>query len=65
MPKQNYLCIQKSLPGGKSEKPSPAQMQEMLDRYLNNHKQADPPPFDPAKVKNVIIAPKDLSEKLP
>ena len=28
MPKQNYLCIQRSQPG-KGEKPSPAQMQEM------------------------------------
>ena len=28
MPKQKYLCIQRSQPG-KGEKPSPAQMQEM------------------------------------
>ena len=28
MPKQNYLCIQRSQPGEKREKPSPAQMEE-------------------------------------
>ena len=34
MPKQNYLCIQRSQPGGKSgEKPSPAQMQEMYSKF--------------------------------
>src|SRR5438552_1365921 len=30
MPK--YLCMQRSLPGGESEKPSPAQMQEMYSK---------------------------------
>ena len=29
MPKQNYLCIQRSHPGQGGEKPSPAKMQEM------------------------------------
>ena len=29
MSKQNYLCIQRSQPGAKREKPSPAQMEEM------------------------------------
>ena len=33
MPK--YLCLQRSLPGGNSEtdKPSPAQMQEMYEKF--------------------------------
>ena len=31
MPK--YLCMQRSLPGGESEKPSPAQMQEMYSKF--------------------------------
>ncbi|TMJ36802.1 MAG: hypothetical protein E6G89_15775 [Alphaproteobacteria bacterium] len=31
MPK--YLCIQRSLPGAKGEKPSPAQMQEMYAAF--------------------------------
>jgi hypothetical protein len=35
MPKQNYLCIQRSQPGkpGKGEKPSPAQMEEMYAKF--------------------------------
>jgi hypothetical protein len=33
MPKRNYLCIHRSLPGGGSEKPSPAQMQEMYAKF--------------------------------
>ena len=28
-----YLCMQRSLPGGESEKPSPAQMQEMYSKF--------------------------------
>ncbi len=32
MPKQKYLCIQRSL-AGKREKPSPAQMQEMYSKF--------------------------------
>ena len=32
MPKQNYLCIQRSQPG-KGEKPSPAQMEEMYAKF--------------------------------
>jgi hypothetical protein len=32
MPKQNYLCIQRSQPGN-SEKPSPAQMEEMYAKF--------------------------------
>lgn len=31
MPK--YLCVQRSLPGGSGEKPSPAQMQEMYAKF--------------------------------
>ena len=31
MPK--YLCLQRSLPGGGSESPSPAQMQEMYAKF--------------------------------
>ena len=31
MPK--YLCLQRSLPGGNSERPSPAQMQEMYAQF--------------------------------
>ncbi|MEZ4224784.1 MAG: YciI family protein [Polyangiaceae bacterium] len=31
MPK--FLCLQRALPGGKGEKPSPAQMQEMYARF--------------------------------
>ena len=31
MPK--YLCLQRSLPGGGGEKPSPAQMQEMYAKF--------------------------------
>ena len=31
MPK--YLCMQRSLPGGDGDKPSPAQMQEMYTRF--------------------------------
>ncbi len=31
MPK--YLCLQRNLPGGAGEKPSPAQMQEMYARF--------------------------------
>lgn len=31
MPK--YLCLQRSLPGGEGEKPSPAQMQEMYAKF--------------------------------
>ncbi|MEM9187698.1 MAG: YciI family protein [Myxococcota bacterium] len=31
MPK--YLCMQRSLPGGNDEKPSPAQMQEMYAKF--------------------------------
>ncbi len=33
MPKQKYLCIQRSQPGGGGEKPSPAQMQEMYAKF--------------------------------
>ncbi len=33
MPKQKYLCMQRSQPGGKGEKPSPAQMQEMYAKF--------------------------------
>lgn len=32
MPKQTYLCIQRSQPG-KGEKPSPAKMEEMYARF--------------------------------
>ncbi len=32
MPKQNYLCIQRS-PSGTCEKPSPAQMEEMYAKF--------------------------------
>lgn len=28
-----YLCLQRSLPGGGGEKPSPAQMQEMYEQF--------------------------------
>jgi hypothetical protein len=31
MPK--YLCMQRNLPGGRGEKPSPAQMQEMYAQF--------------------------------
>ena len=31
MPK--YLCLQRSLPGGESKKPSPAEMQEMYSTF--------------------------------
>lgn len=31
MPK--YLCLQRRLPGGSGEKPSPAQMQEMYEKF--------------------------------
>lgn len=31
MPK--YLCVQRNLPGGSNEKPSPAQMQEMYGKF--------------------------------
>ena len=33
MSKQNYLCIQRSQPGAKREKPSPAQMEEMYTTF--------------------------------
>ena len=33
MPKQKYLCMQRSQPGGKGEKPSPTQMQEMYAKF--------------------------------
>lgn len=33
MPKQKYLCIQRSQPGGNSERPSPAQMKEMYANF--------------------------------
>lgn len=33
MPKYKYLCLQRSLPGGACEEPSPAQMQEMYARF--------------------------------
>jgi len=35
MPKQNYLCIQRSQPGqpGKGEAPSPARMEEMYAKF--------------------------------
>ncbi len=35
MPKQNYLCIQRSTPrsGGSKEKPSPAQMEAMYAKF--------------------------------
>ena len=29
----NYLCMQRNLPSGDSEKPSPAQMQEMYAKF--------------------------------
>ena len=29
----NYLCVQRSLPGGETSKPSPAQMQEMYAAF--------------------------------
>ncbi len=32
MPKQNYLCMQRSQPG-KGEKPSPAEMEEMYAKF--------------------------------
>ena len=34
MPKQNYLCMQRSQPGqDKGEQPSPAQMEEMYKKF--------------------------------
>jgi len=33
MPSQKYLCIQRSQPGGKGQKPSPAQMEEMYTKF--------------------------------
>ena len=33
MSKQKYLCIQRSVPGGSGEKPSPAQMEEMYAKF--------------------------------
>jgi hypothetical protein len=33
MPKQKYLCIQRSQPGGKRDKPSPAQMEKMYATF--------------------------------
>ena len=35
MPKQNYLCIQRSQPGqpGKGQAPSPAQMEQMYAKF--------------------------------
>lgn len=33
MPKQKYLCIQRSQPGGGGEKPSAAQMEEMYAKF--------------------------------
>ena len=33
MSKQNYLCIQRSQPVAKREKPSPAQMEEMYTTF--------------------------------
>jgi hypothetical protein len=35
MPKKKYLCIQRSSPGpaGKSQKPSPAQMEQMYAKF--------------------------------
>ena len=29
----NFLCLQRSLPGGDAEKPSPSDMQEMYARF--------------------------------
>lgn len=29
----NYLCVQRSLPGGSEDKPSPTQMQEMYGKF--------------------------------
>ena len=29
----NYLCLQRSLPGGDQQRPSPAQMQEMYAKF--------------------------------
>ena len=38
----NYLCIQRSQPGGKREKPSPAQMEEMYAVFNAwNHRSPD------------------------
>lgn len=33
MPKQKYLCVQRSQPGGKREQPSPAQMEAMYAQF--------------------------------
>lgn len=33
MPKQKYLCIQRSQPGGPREQPSPAQMEQMYATF--------------------------------
>ena len=33
MSKQKYLCIQRSVPGGSGEKPSPLQMEEMYAKF--------------------------------
>ena len=33
MSKKKYLCIQRSVPSGSSEKPSPAQMEEMYAKF--------------------------------
>jgi hypothetical protein len=33
MPKQRYLCIQRSQPSGKREMPSPAQMEQMYAKF--------------------------------
>lgn len=33
MPKQKYLCIQRSQPGGPRDKPSPAQMEAMYAQF--------------------------------
>lgn len=33
MSKTTYLCIQRSVPGGSSEKPSPAQMEQMYAKF--------------------------------
>jgi len=43
---------------------NPAEMQEMLDSYLKEHKEISPIFLDPSKVKSIIIAPKAESETI-
>lgn len=33
MPQKKYLCVQRSQPGGQSERPSPAQMEQMYAQF--------------------------------